>query len=455
MPDILALLKEQGFESLDAAFEHLKTLKEAKEAAKAAHASGDVLDEEKAKRIISEVIDQKLAALGAKAESAKNVANPSDEAQENEVAELRKDMFWLAHIMRRSPRELDVELIARGYKHAHGREFRPGSIRKALDTTQHSAVVPTELSRALLSDVESLSPVMANLRILPMPANPWEMPYQSSHMTIYGIDEATEDSASAVKVSDLGLNKVTLTANKLGARALWSRELEEDAAVAILPVVREDFVRITREGWERNFLLGDETADTTNINKVGGTPSTTAGAKDPWLQTDGMVHHCIVNNTGQAKSFGGAFTVPLFLQTRKLMGKYGDKPGDLLIFAVRDLAYDIMGLDQFLTIDKYGDKATLVTGELGRICGSPLLVSDGLVLTAADGKVSATPADNVKKSFIIVNRVVGVVGGRRGEDLRIAVDSIIKTDQTEGVVYSRYDIGFPWTQAVAYGYNIT
>jgi len=295
--DILAALKEQGFETLDAALEHLRTLKAAQESTQEAHASGDPLDEEKAKRIIGEAIEQHLAALGVKAADAKPVTDPELPADEKEVAELRTDIWLLGHVLQRKPQHLDAEKLQRAYFMHLGKEFRPGSIRKALDTTDASAVVPTELSRTMLADVEKASVILANIRVVDMPTNPWKMPYQSSSLTAYGVDESTSDDASAVGASDAGVDEVEFNAKKVGARALWSRELDEDAAVAILPMIREDFLRTTRDAWERNCTFGDETTDTTNINKYGGTPTTAAGAKDHWLQTDGLVHHCLITNT--------------------------------------------------------------------------------------------------------------------------------------------------------------
>lgn len=454
MGDLLAALKEQGFESLDAAFEHLKALREAEERAKAAHASGDALDVESAKRIIGEVVDQRLTALGAKAADAKPVINPELPVDEREVRELQFDMFLLAHVLRRDPRQLDAERLARAYRRHLGKQFRPGSIRKALDTTDASALVPTELSRSMLTDVEKASVILANFRVMDMPTNPWKWPYQSSSLTAYGVDQSTADDASAVGASDPGVDEVTFSALKIGARALWSRELDEDSAISMLPIIREDFLRVTRDSWERVFIFGDETVSTANINNYGTTPTTTAGAKDYWLQGDGLVHHCLVTNTGQASDIAAAITGARFLAVRALMGKYGDRPDDLFVIMTRDLLYDAMALDEFKTVDKYGDKATVLTGELGKMYGSPCGVSDGLPKTAAAGYIDDTAGNNTKKSLIIVNRVVGAFIGRRNE-IRIEVDTINKTDQYEGVVFSRYDIQMPRVQGVAYGYNIT
>jgi len=453
---LILALQEQGF-TAESALEYLKGLQATEQAKKEAK-SGDPLSEEKLRNIIDDVVGKQMEALNKGSADNKKVTGGegNEEADAKEMREMKNDLWLLGHMLQRSPRDLDAEAITGGFRHHLGKEYKLASVRKALDTTQASAIVPTDLAREMLADVEKSSVILDNLRVLNMPTNPWEAPYQSSSMTLYGVDESTEDDASAVGASDPGAEKLTYTAKKVGARTLWSQELDEDSAIAILPLVREDFVRIIRDGWERNFIFGDERTTEANLNMVntgGHTPTTTAGAKDHWLQTDGLVKFCLVTHTDQANDVNAVISASKFLETRAKMGKYGDRPQDLLVPVTRDLLYDMMGLEEVKTLEKYGAQATVLTGELARFYGSPVVVSDGLPKTAAAGGISRTGGDNVKKSFLIINRVVGASIGRRGE-LRIAVDKINKTDQYEGVVFSRYDIQFPFAKGLAYGYNI-
>jgi len=447
---LLAQLKEQGFETVDAAIEHLKGLQTAQEAA------ADQ-DREKFEKVIADVVERQFAALVNKGETARKatISEVTGQADDAQVAELQNDMWLLGMMLQRSPKTFDPERVRKGYALHTGKEFSTASLMKAMDTTEQSAWVPTGLGNVLLADVEAQSPLFDNVTVLPMPTNPWEPPYQSSQMSVYGVDESTEDSASAVGATNFGANKVTLTAKKIGARALWSRELDEDSAIAILPQVQADFVRAIRNGWERNFMMGDERATTSNINCYGANPTTTAGAKDPWLQTDGLVKWALVTNSGQSASAGGAIDKAKYLAVRLKMGKYGDNPANILTFVNRDLLYDMLQLEYVLTLEKYGAKATILTGELGSFFGSPIMVSDGLPKTCASGYIDgSTPANNSKKSFVLLNKAVGIVVGRKG-DLRVAVEAINRTDQYEGVIFSRYDLGFPFVQGVAYGYNVT
>jgi len=447
---LLASLKGMGFESVDAAIDHIKTLKTADEAAKAG-------EREAFEKALDDVVaDRVTAAVKAQEKDHKAKVGGADlvDPDMGEVAGINGDLWLLQHVMHRHPSTINPEAVQKAYHTHYGRDMKLASIVKALDTVDSSAVVPTDLVSVLLADVEKASPFMANVPIVDMPTNPWEMPYQSGSVTLYGVDESTTDTADAIAGSDAAFDKVTLTAKKVGARAMWSRELDEDAAIAILPTIRNDFIRVTRDGWERNFMFGDETTDNTNINTVGAVPTTTPGAKDPWLQTDGIIHKALVVSTAQAGDVNAAITAKLWLGIRQKMGKYGDTAGDLLSYVNRDLLYDMMSLTEVITPDKYGAAATILTGELARIWGTPLFITDGIPKTAAAGSISSTGGNNTKKSFVIVNRNYGMTVGRRG-DLRISVDAYPRTDQYEGIIYSRYDIGFSFAQCVAYGYNAT
>lgn len=441
MDPIEKALVDQGM-TADEAFEHLKKLVLAKQKAREGETEDGNL-----RKLVDEIVDAQIAART----SVKAIPDPPEETV-TVPTQLATDMWFACQI--KGTKALNAEKLSSAFRNS-GKDYSPQQVQKALDTTDTSTLVPAVLQRQLYMDIEKESVMLSNFRVIDLPNNPWEMPYQASSLTIYGVDESTTDTASAVGASDLTFDKITFNAKKLGARVFWSRELEEDALISVLPVIREDLVRITRNGWEAAFIMGDETTANTNINEVGVAPTTTAGAKDPYLQCDGLVHNCVINHTGLLGNVNAAIDATKFHAVRELLGKYGTRPGDLVAILPRELWYDMLVIDEVMTPDTYLNQATILTGELGRIFGIPLVVSDGLPLTDDNGKVDgSTPANNDHKSFLIVNRPYGVIIGRRG-DMRIAQEDVIDTDQTKAVVFSRYDIQFPFWAAMAYGYEIT
>jgi hypothetical protein len=80
------------------------------------------------------------------------------------------------------------------------------------------------------------------------------------------------------------------------------------------------------------------------------------------------------------------------------------------------------------TLDKYGSEAVLLTGELGRYRGIPIVPSESMPLTEADGKASDTAGNNTLGQIAFVNKNLWRVGYRR--QLLIEVDRDIQTRQT-------------------------
>jgi hypothetical protein len=73
---------------------------------------------------------------------------------------------------------------------------------------------------------------------------------------------------------------------------------------------------------------------------------------------------------------------------RVKMGVWGHNPSDVVYIVCQEAYYDLVQDDNFLTIDKMGDKASLLNGQVGSVWGSPVVVSDTFD-TKADNKTAA------------------------------------------------------------------
>ena len=68
-------------------------------------------------------------------------------------------------------------------------------------------------------------------------------------------------------------------------------------------------------------------------------------------------------------------------------GKYAARPSDLAWLVDSGTYSALLGLSEFLTVDKAGPLATAQTGQIGFVDGIPVFVSAEMPLTQADGKV--------------------------------------------------------------------
>ena len=90
--------------------------------------------------------------------------------------------------------------------------------------------------------------------------------------------------------------------------------------------------------------------------------------------------------------------------TRMTAWGHPGNPRDFVYLVNPEGFADINDLDELVTLDKYGQKATVLTGEVGSIGRNPLLVTMAVPLTEADGKASATAASNTSDQVVAFNR---------------------------------------------------
>jgi len=133
-------------------------------------------------------------------------------------------------------------------------------IRNALDTdTTAEGVewVPTGIGASLHEKVRAagkVAPLFANVN---MPTNPWKWPLEGADATAYRVAEPTSDTASKVTASTPGTAAATFDAEILGGRILFSKSLDADSALAILPFSKNKLARSFVDAEEKAILDGD------------------------------------------------------------------------------------------------------------------------------------------------------------------------------------------------------
>lgn len=172
------------------------------------------------------------------------------------------------------------------------------------------------------------------------------------------------DVAGATYGSGAGiaLTEKTFTTKKLISKAWLANETEEDAILAILPIIKDSMVRSHARAVENGFLVGN-TADgfytSGGMNSLGS--FATAGTKF----------------TAPAGTFAATdmFTAADLLALRQKMGKYGVNPNDIVYVVSLDVYYNLLSDPEWKDVQLVGDKATKLNGEVGNIYGSKVVVS--------------------------------------------------------------------------------
>lgn len=362
--------------------------------------------------------------------------------QLNEVErELQKhidDAVIVSSVLRKDPRSLKM----------YG-NLGSSALRKALDTAtsgEGSEFVPTALSAQFIEAATLESKVAALFNDIPMPTNPYKIPYFAGigADSFYQKPEATSDSPAASPASTPATGDQTLTAKSLIAIVPLSDELSEDSIVPIVPMLKAALVKGAAAAEDDVIINGDTTA--THMD------SDVTDARDRRKIWNGLRDLCQSGN----KADHGTFSTANVLALLKTMGKYAINPDDLA-FIVGPTGYHLFrALSEVQTVDKYGANATLLKGEIGKLVGSPIIASEAIRQNLnASGVYDATTM--TKTIWIAVNRK-GFMRGYRGLP-KLEFERDAKVGQNYLILTLRRAFQPVWTPSstvttIALGYNV-
>jgi hypothetical protein len=229
-----------------------------------------------------------------------------------------------------------------------------------------------------------------------MPSNPYKMPVEGDDPIVYFVPETTDEadldlaSGKPIKSSKPGTQNVTISAQKLALRLGISTELTEDAIVPVLSIYREQAMSAMATAIDGVLLNGDTTL-ANNINADGATIDPDAqGYRQHWLAFDGLRHLPLITSPTLALNAEGQDpTLVRMRQARfSLAHRYATKIGKLAYVVDGGTYAKLLNLDEYITMDKAGPKATAMTGQIGFVDNVPVFTSGEMLSTDADGKVT-------------------------------------------------------------------
>lgn len=208
------------------------------------------------------------------------------------------------------------------------------------------------------------------------------------------------------------LGERQLSTIKMISKGYLGNETEEDALIPILPLIRESMVRSHARGVENLFLAGNTTQGVY-----------TSGA------ANGLLKFASTNGrTITTASSSTPLTAAALFGMRKLMGKYGLNPRDIVYIVSQDAYFQLIEDPEFADADLVGaQNATKLTGEVGRLYGSQVVMCDEFAPAAADNYFA-----------LALNRRNFVVPRLRG----MTVESEYQVENQRSVLVSSQRFGF-------------
>ena len=270
-----------------------------------------------------------------------------------------------------------------------------------------SATWELEVSLNLEAEVRRrlvVAPIFRNIamqtNVMTIPVNPEAGTATWVQNANFGAVPATLGAAgpSAGGNATHALKEITLNAYKVATNEYTAYEEEEDALLALMPIIRDGMIRRVARAVDKAFLLG------------------AGSGSDPVAGLATLATNSTGNTTTSTPSASYVATVAALRSLRKGLGVWGLDPQEVVYIVNTDTYYNLLEDTTFQTMNQVGTQATLLTGQIGQIGGSPVLVSGEF----------AAPASGAT-GIICLNASNFIVGNQRG--LRIDTQELVETQR--------------------------
>ena len=270
-----------------------------------------------------------------------------------------------------------------------------------------SATWELEVSLNLEAEVRRRLVVAPLLRNIAMQTNVMTIPVNPESGTATWVTNAQFGGAPATlgaagtgagNTATHAIKEITLNAYKVATNEYTAYEEEEDSLIAIMPIIRDGMIRRVARAVDKAFLLG------------------AGSGSDPVSGLATQATNSTGNLTTSTPSASFVATVATLRGLRKGLGVWGLDPQEVVYIVNTDTYYNLLEDTTFQTMNQVGTQATLLTGQIGQIGGSPVVVSGEF----------ATPASGAT-GIICLNPGNFIVGNQRG--LRIDTQELVETQR--------------------------
>lgn len=263
-----------------------------------------------------------------------------------------------------------------------------------------------EVSTRMEDEIRRRLVVAPLLREVPMQTNVMTIPInpEAGYATwVASTSYGTTASAGATKTH--ALKELTINAYKLATREYIRFEETEDSLLVLVPIIRDAMVRRTAKTVDRGLLWGN-----------GGTGTASSDAPFTSLAMYDATSAVTMTSAGQA-------TVATLRSLRKDLGVWGLETDNVIYVVSTEVYYDLLDDTNFMTMDKVGDRATLLTGQVGSVGNIPVVVSGEFY--PKTGVTAGTAGHTV--GALCLNRGNFLLGSQRG--LRFDTQDLVEQQQ--------------------------
>lgn len=286
--------------------------------------------------------------------------------------------------------------------------------------------IPTMVADSYVEEFNLDRKVAGLFTEVKMPSNPYTYPVLSNGAIATLLGEATAKSPS-----DTFNTQATIMFNavKLTNQYALPDELQEDSAPDVMKVIRMELIQGQEKAMEIAIIEGD-TASTnqhaaTQIPGASGAPTSPSsetvfdGLRKRALAAGAIATAASSTDSPVTNANGQVVNESHLSSARKSMGKFGVNPAELAIICGPKVYNELLQLDDVRTLEQYGPQAPVLSGELAKYEGIPVVVSEYCREDLAASGVNTSGGPNSFGSLFVVNRKRWYTGMRRAIQVRV------------------------------------
>jgi len=341
---------------------------------------------------LMEDVQKELTARNADMEETLNKYKKELEEKSDEIAKMRESKRVFADRAEKS----DISKWGQDFLNAHmlGVMTRKGwdtdyardiQEKAGINYTANAADIDQEVASLIEKEIQNELKVAALFREIPVNGAATVLPISVDVEPATFATNATSGNLENRGASDSTYKpkQVILNAYRLISSTFMDNEVDEQVLINLMPMLIEGVARAHGRAVENAILNGNSSA-----------PS-------------GLVDFASEHVGGRRDiSDGDVVSATNLLNLRKEMGKYGLNPADVTYIVSSASYYDLLSDSAFQTLDEVGsDLAIRVTGTIGAVFGSPVVVSEEF---PADNTAGSEAAYAVYTRNYVVPRLRGV-----------------------------------------------
>ena len=246
--------------------------------------------------------------------------------------------------------------------------------KAGINYTANAADIDQEVSNLIEKEIQNELKVAALFREIPVNGAATVLPISVDVEPATFATNATSGNLENRGASDNSYKpkQVILNADRLISSTFMDNEVDEQVLINLMPMLIEGVARAHGRAVESAILNGNGS----NISGLDGHAAAATAKHD-------------ADGSSVASGNFATMTAAELLAARKQMGKYGLTPSDIVYIVSQAMYYDLLSDSAFQTLDEVGnDLAVRVTGSLGAVFGSPVVVSEEFPAEAAGAPVA-------------------------------------------------------------------